>query len=314
MTNPEARGARAYPEFPAAYDDARDDVRAPAWEEAAAAALTVAPADGDDEPLAPDQVAGNLRRYARWQWRDFWQRRGFWMAAAALFCVWLLVQYILADRVRAAPGGGFARYPLQPDEVFGISHAAFAVGGVLAGLLGAGGIVSREREHGLQRFLFAKPVNVLRYYLQAFAVNGVGSLLVVLGAVLLAAVAAPQALSVATLFLVAAAGYLVASGATFLVSTVWRFDAPVAGAYLLAGFPVVGLAENGFWWARALQWLFPHAPALAVAKAVVPFGTNGPAEALLPALFLLAALVAALWGAACVAAGTVVLRRRSIST
>jgi ABC-type transport system involved in multi-copper enzyme maturation permease subunit len=306
--------ARERPGFPgSAYDDARDDVRAPAWEEAAAAALTVAPHDdGDDEPLAPDQVAGNLRRYARWQWRDFWQRRGFWMAAAALFCVWLLVQYVLADRVRGAPGGGLARYPLQPDEVMGISHAAFAIGGVLAGLLGAGGIVSREREHGLQRFLFAKPVNVLRYYLQAFAVNGVGSLLVLLGTVLLAAAAAPQALSVATLLVVAAAGYLVGGGTTFLVSTLWRFDAPLAGAWLLAGFPVVALAENGWRWAQALQWLFPHAPALAAVKAVAP-GFNGPGAEVLPLVFLLVALVAAVWGAGCVAAGAFVLRRRTIS-
>lgn|GEM_PF-571271 len=306
--------ARERPGFAgAAYDDARDDVRAPAWEEAAAAALTVAPDDdGDDEPLAPDQVAGNLRRYARWQWRDFWQRRGFWMAAAALFCVWLLAEYVLADRVRAGPGGGLARYPLQPDEVLGISHAAFAIGGVLAGLLGAGGIVSREREHGLQRFLFAKPVNVLRYYLQAFAVNGVGSLLVLLGAVLLAAVAAPQALSVATLLVVAAAGYLVGGGTTFLVSTLWRFDAPLAGAWLLAGFPVVALAENGWRWAQALQWLFPHAPALAVVKAVAP-GFNGPGAEVLPLVFLLVALVAAVWGVGCVAAGAFVLRRRTIS-
>lgn len=290
-----------------AYDPA-DDVRAPGWEDAAAAAVVPVP---NDAPLAPDAVEGNLRRYARWQWRDFWQRRGFWLAGAALFCVWLLVQYVIADRVRVTPGGRFARFPRQAEEVQAISHVAFAIGGVLAGLIGVGGLVSRERERGLQRFLFAKPVNVLRYYLQGFAINGVGSMLVLAGAVLLAAFTATQALSAGTLFLVAAAGYLLGGGTTFLVSTLWRFDAPVAGAWLLAGFPLVALAENGYWWAKVLVWLFPHGVALAVGKAIMPQGPTSPSD--IQPIFLLAALIAAVWGAACTVAGAVVLRRRSIS-
>ena len=290
----------------AAYDPA-DDVRAPGWADAAAAAVVQVPNDG---PLAPDAVEGNLRRYARWQWRDFWQRRGFWLAGAALFCVWALVHWVLADRLQWGPGG-FRKVPTPPEAVLAISHAAFAVGGVLAGLLGVGGIVSRERERGLQRFLFAKPVNVLRYYLQGFAINGVGSMLVLAGAVLLAAVTAPYALSVVTLLLVAAAGYVLGGGATFLVSTLWRFDAPLAGAWLLAGFPMVALAENGYRWAKVLVWLFPHGSALAVIKAVMPRTPMGPSE--VETLFLVAALLAAIWGAACTVAGAVVLRRRSIS-
>ena len=75
-----------------------DDVRAPAWEEAVEAAAVPVPVTAD-APLAPAAVTGNLRRYARWQWRDFWQRRGFWLAGAALFGVWMLVHWMLADRV-----------------------------------------------------------------------------------------------------------------------------------------------------------------------------------------------------------------------
>ena len=289
-----------------AYDPA-DDVRAPGWEDAAAAAVVPVP---NDAPLAPDAVEGNLRRYARWQWRDYWQRRGFWMAGAALFCVWVLVHWVLADRLQWGPGG-FRTVPVPPEAVLAISHAAFAVGGVLAGLLGVGGLVSRERERGLQRFLFAKPVNVVRYYLQGFAINGVGSMLVLAGAVLLAALTAPHALSAVTLLLVAAAGYVLGGGATFLISTLWRFDAPLAGAWLLAGFPMAALAENGYWWAKVLVWLFPHGAALAIGKAIMRQGPTSP-SAIVP-LFLLAALIAAVWGAACTVAGAVALRRRSIS-
>jgi hypothetical protein len=297
---------------PAAYRDAdaADDVRDPAWEDAIAAAPLV-PAGASDAPLA-DDVAGNLRRYAPWQWRDFWQRRGFWLAGAAAFCVWVLNHWVLADRIVALEGGGFRTVPVGAEEVLAISHVAFAIGGVLAGLLGVGGLVSRERERGLQRFLFAKPVNVVRYYLQGMAVNGVGSLLVLLGAVLVAAFTAPQALAVTTMLAVAAAGYVLGGGVTFLLSTLVRFDAPLAGAYLAAGIPAIALAENGFWWAQALRWLFPHGWALALAKTAI-VSPNGPAAGEVGMLFLLVAAVAAAWGLACTAAGVAVLRRRAIS-
>ncbi len=300
-----------------AYDPA-DDVRAPAWEDAAAAAAA-APAAivPGDVPLAPEAVDGNLRRYARWQWRDFWQRRGFWLAGAALFGVWFLVRVALADRWVGNPAEGpLVRRPPSPDEVLGLSHLMFAAGGALAGALGVGGLVARERERGLQRFLFAKPVGIVRYYLQAFAINGVGSLAVVLGAVLLAAATAGSAISVATVFGAAAAAYVLSGGITFLLSTLIRYDAAVALAWLFAGFPVVAFAQNGFWWAQPLQWLFPHGPAFAAFTSVVPRNVGSPSGAMeqLVMGLVLVALVAVAYGAACVAAGVAVLRRRSIST
>jgi hypothetical protein len=295
------------PDPSGAYDPL-DDVRAPGWEEAVAAGPVV-PVDA---PLAPEAVDGNLRRYARWQWRDFWQRRGFWMAGAAMLCVWMLVHWVLAERLSMGPGGQLRRVTPEPEEVLAISHVAFAVGGVLAGLLGVGGLVSRERERGLQRFLFAKPINIVRYYLQGFAVNGIGSVAVLAGAVLLAAVTAPPALAIGSMLAVAVGGYVLAGGVTFLVSTLWRFDAPVAGAYLAAGFPIVALAENGFRWAMPLKWLFPQGVALEIGKTVLEQRNPLPAD--ITTMFLGVALLAALWGALCTVAGAVVLRRRAIST
>jgi ABC-type transport system involved in multi-copper enzyme maturation permease subunit len=290
--------------------DAADDVRAPAWEDAIAASAPVGLV-APDAPLAREVADGNLRRYARWQWRDYWQRRGFWLAGAALFGVWVLVHWMLADRIVPLGEGGVRSVPVSAENVMAMSHVAFAVGGVLAGLLGVGGLVARERERGLQRFLFAKPVNIVRYYLQGFAVNGVGSLLVLGGAVLLAAATAPQALAVGTMFAVAAGGYLLGGGITFLLSTLLRFDAPLAGAYLLAGFPAVALAENGFRWAMVVRWLFPQSYALALARPM--FDNPNPPLATIGMMFVAAAVFAALWGAACVAAAVAVLRRRAIS-
>lgn len=303
------------------YDERLDDVRAPDWADAVAASaqsgalVPAAPAgapagafeDDDDAPLAPEDVRGNLRRYARYQWRDYWQRRGFWLAGAALFGVWLLT-WIAANR--GGRGG-----PVGAAEMTALSHVLFALGGVAAGLIGAGGLVARERERGLQRFLFAKPVPIVRYYLQGLAVNGVGSLLVLLAAVLVAALVLPGVIPVATVFAGAALAYVLASGLTFLISTLLRWDAPIAAAWLAAGVPLTAAAYNGFWWAQPLRWLFPHGPAVAVFEALRPANmgdVNSVAQILTPLTG--AALVGAAYGLACVAAGVAVLRRRSIQT
>jgi hypothetical protein len=292
------------------YDDRLDDVRGPAWEEAAAASAAhalVAP-DAPADDARPDEVApGNLRRYARWQWKDFWQRRGFWLAGAALFGVWLLT--------RIAAVGGPRNGPMAAENLVVMVHIAFAMGGALAGLLGTGGLVARERERGLQRFLFAKPVNIVRYYLQGLTINSVGSLLVLAGALLLAALVLPGGLPLATVLGVAVASYALVSGVTFLLSTLLRFDAPLAAGWLLAGFPVVALAENGYWWGKVFQWLFPQGPMLAAAKSLMPNGPDSGAYTAEVALMLwLVAAVAAAYGAAAAAGGVAVLRRRSIQT
>lgn len=288
------RGAR----HETVYDDRADDVRAPQWEEAVAASALVPAA----APLAPDDVAGNLRRYARWQWQDFWQRRGFWMAGAALFGVWWLVYLATAAR----PG----RPPMPPDGVRDMTTAMFTLGGLLASLLGTGGLVARERERGLQRFLFAKPVRIVRYYLQGLAVNGVGSALVLAGAVLLASLMLPASIPLLLVLGAALSAYALGSGVTFLFSTLVRYDAGLAIGWLLAGFPVVVFAQQGRWWAQGLQWLFPQGWAVGAVQAVLRPTPNGPSAALV----IIASLVAAVYGLLCAAAGAAVLRRRSIST
>lgn len=291
-----------------AYDDRLDDVRAPQWEEAVAASAAAGALIPADAPLAPDDVTGNLRRYAHWQWKDFWARRGFWMAGAALLGVWLLTWLVRHDGPNPRHG------PMPPEDVNVFAHALFALGGLAAGLLSTGGLVARERERGLQRFLFAKPVPIVRYYLQMLGIHAVGSLLVLAGAVLLATLAVAAPLSGATVLVGAVATYVLASGLTFFISTLLRFDAPIAAAWLAAGFPVAALAANGFWWAKVLKWLFPQGPALALAQALAgPGGPTTDAAALALGLTL-ALAVAVPWGLAGVVAGVAVLRRRSIQS
>ena len=298
-----------------------DDVRGPLWEEAVAASAghgALVPAgDGDDasaddEPLAPGNVSGNLRRYARWQWRDFWRNRGGWLALGMLLGVWLLV-YLAGHRGWVRQGDSFVRGPMRPEGVIPMAHAFAAFGGGLAALLGVGGLVSRERERGLQRFLFAKPVRAVRYYLQAFGINSAGALLVLFGTVLAGAAFLGAMMPVGTVFAVGVGAYVLTAGLTFLASTLVRFDAPIAAAWLLIGFPVVGAAESGIAGARALSWLFPQGPALAVAKAVGAGRSAATPEQVILAGALII-LIAVIYGLLALAGGVAVLRRRTIST
>lgn len=293
-----------------------DDVRGPFWEEAVAAGSTRAPlvpaddGEGDDAPLASDDVSGNLRRYARWQWRDFWRNRGGWLSLGALLGVWLLVYLAWHGGRTDVAYGPVGSGPMLAENIRNMAHVFFTFGGALAALLGVGGLVSRERERGLQRFLFAKPLRPVRYYLQAFAINSVGALLVLLGAVLLAAALVGAAVPVGTVLGVAVGAYVLTAGVTFLVSTLVRFDAPLAAAWLLAGFPVVVAAENHVPGARALSWLFPQGPAVALIKDLV--AVRGVKDVVF--LGALAILIAVVYGLLAFAGGVAVLRRRSIST
>ncbi|HEY0779494.1 MAG TPA: ABC transporter permease [Gemmatirosa sp.] len=292
-----------------------DDVRSPLWGEALAhGALVPAEADEeltpDDEPLAPDDVDGNLRRYARWQWRDFWRNRGSWLGLGALLGVWLLVYLAWHGGRVTGPGGVISSAPMPAENVRGMAHVMFILGGALAGLVGVGGLVSRERERGLQRFLFAKPVRPVRYYLQAFAINSVGALLVVTGAVLVAGLLLGSLAPVGTVLGVAVGAYLLTAGVTFLASTLIRFDAPVAAAWMLAGFPMAVASENHWPIARILVWLFPQGPAVALVKA---FGA-GRGSGNVVVLGALVVLVAVLYGLLALGGGVAVLRRRAIST
>ncbi|GJG85601.1 hypothetical protein tb265_07820 [Gemmatimonadetes bacterium T265] len=300
-----------------------DDVRSPGWEEAVAARARrgeLTRADGDAaEPLAEDDDStGILGRYARWQWRDFWQRRGGWLTLGALLGVSLLVVLArLALGTNGQVGGpviAAQNAAIVRAQVAGLATTLLTLGGAAAALIGVGGLVSRERERGLQRFLFAKPVRPVRYYLQAFAINSGGALLVFAGAVLLTAAILGSVVPVASILVTGFSAYVLTAGVTFLASTLIRFDAPVAAAWLLAGFPVYALGEVGLPGARVLAWLFPQGPAAALARWATGLGPAAQAVGTLGLGTVLVAALVVAYGLLALAGGVAVLRRRPIST
>ncbi len=299
-------------------------MRSPLWGEAVASGAArgaLVPSGGDEEdegpPAGDDHDGSGLRRYARWQWGDFWRTRGFWIAGFALLviaAVWYRydparASEVYRGRVAYDPNGAFAhRYPTFGAWLGGLWLGSLTSFSVLAAAVATLGVVSHERERGLQRFLFAKPVVMARYYLQKLGVAAAGF------AVVIGLVAAVAALAFATpphagaLAVAAACAFAVVGGLTFLLSTLTRFDGPATLALLVAAMPATAVAWSRSAWAplaRVAQLLLPPFQALSVlGGAIDPHATSYPA----------AVAWSIAYGAACVAGGVWVLRRRSITT
>jgi hypothetical protein len=268
------------------------------------------PFDGADEPLV-DTSSDNLRRYARWQALDFLRNRAIWLLPLGLLALWIFRDnYDAAEITRGmAAGGGGRRGGVDSEPtlfrqiVLGLSGA----GALLGSLIATVGIVARERERGLQRFLFAKPVSITRYYLQAFAINGVGLMAVLALMLACTSVVFFRPVPFLDAMTLGAVSYVMLGGFAFLLSTLVRFDFAAAGIIGVLSVPVFAAGER---WRYPLatvgRWLLPPLPALAELidprASVVP---GGPVAAV--------ALCLA-YGVACVAGALVVLRRRSITT
>ena len=255
----------------------------------------------------PELTASPLRRYARWQLRDFVRNRAVWLVPLGILAIWIfranydLRAFEYMNRV-VKPRITEAEYFRQQF------NGLLGVAGVLGSLIASFGIVSRDRERGLQRFLFARPVTIWRYYLQAFAVNGAGLLAVAaLGLAATAIVfARPVPFGVGLGYV--AVCYAVLGGFTFLLSTLVRFDAALAGVLSLLAMPLSALASHaqGFWGAVARVVSWPLPPAAALGALLDPGDPRmAPGTAL---------AISLAYGAAYVSLAVAVLRKRSITT
>ena len=284
----------------------------------AAAALVPQTAGGpaldDDDFLVTDETLdippaeSPLRRYLKYQLRDFVQQRAVWLLALGLLGLYFFWDNYdpaqAAERMRRAPGGGAT--PVPEAETFrGIVLGVMSGFAMLSSVFAVHGIVSAERERGLQRFLFAKPVARIPYYLQKLAVAFVGTMLLSLIVVTLAGAVFARAVPVEQVLMIATALFASVGGLTFLLSTLVRFDGGLALVGTLGVIPLRELSQRPDGWAAlgALRYLLP--PIERLGPLVDPVVNGDPLRAMLWAVG---------YGAVCVAAGIAVLRRRSILT
>lgn len=261
----------------------------------------------DEPPPLEEPREPGLWRYAKFQLRDYAKHKAVFLLGLGLLALWIF-RYNYDDILR-----GFIRNGRVADQPSGVGDpetfifrsivlVASLAGGALASLFSASGIVSRDREGGYQKFLFAKPVRITRFYLQAFLVNGVGLLLT--SGLLLAITSAVFLRPVPVVVpLVGIAGaYVAIGGLTFLLSTLVRFELAVTAMLVLLSVPLRQLAEQGRWWAIVLSSLGPDF------KLIEAFDPDGSGKV---SVFQAVGTCMA-YGAAYIAAGVAVLKKRSI--
>lgn len=116
--------------------------------------------------MTASESRGRLGRYAVWQLRDYALNRGIpTLIIGALFIL----------QIRALGAGLASRLP--PPTVLRLVSGILGPFVLIASLVAINGIISNDRKQGHYRFLFAKPVSITRYYLQAFALHALGVLI-----------------------------------------------------------------------------------------------------------------------------------------
>lgn len=263
----------------------------------------------DERAGAPgrERTSARLGRYAWWQLRDFVRERGVWIVSLGLVALWIFrADYDYSWIARANRAFGW----LPTESQYFRSQFASLVekGAFVATLIASHGIVARDRERGYQRFLFAKPVNVVRYYLQAFLVNGAG-LLAATVLLLLATMLVflrPDVPVLAVLGYVSVE-YVMLGGIVMLISTFARYDFAVGALLTGLALPVGYFAHR----AHPRLWAVLLAPLLPPVGALDRIGEAMASTR--PSSGLEAEVARALaYGVGCLAVALWMLRRRAI--
>lgn len=265
--------------------------------------MALAVNEPDVAPPLESARSGGLWRYALYQLRDFAKYRGSVMFAVALVAIWIF-HHNFADIVA---GDSQLREAENPFSFLTIL-AACALG-TLGTLFSTAGIVSRDREGGYQRFLFAKPVRVARFYVQSFAINGAGLLAVAALTLLMTSLVFPYAVPLLAPLLIIATLYVTVGGLAFLLSTLVRYEVVIALLLVPVSILLREAAADGYWWAAAVSWMLPPLQRLV---AFVPGFPNEANPAHTAGAMAQAVATLAAYGAAYIAAGVAILRKRSI--
>ena len=245
---------------------------------------------------------GRIGWYGLWQLRDYIVDRGF---STLLIGFILGAQFILPPRMglQATLGEGWATHPTGRAMLMAVVPQLITTFAFLGTLIAVNGIVSNDRRHGYVRFLFAKPVSVVRYYVQAFAASllGLMAATAVLAGLFALLVAPLIPVQVVLIVLISAVGI---GGIGFLLSTLVRSDWLFLSMVLAVSVLARGLYGQAGDWREELLVVLPPLHRLDDIRNPLLAG-NAP-------LALDVAWVTG-YGLACLLLGVIVLRRRPLS-
>jgi hypothetical protein len=172
-------------------------------------------------------VRARVGRYAEWQLRDYI------LGAGGITIVFVALLIWAGSRTTTISEGAVTHPSL--DWLVNVVS-------LLGSIFATSNLISEDRSRGYYRFLFAKPLNPIRFYGQAFVLRG---LVIVALAVCVAGMSTvigrPVSLLGAAAF--AALSYLLVGGVTVCQSTVWRFAWVGSLVLYVVSAPIAGLAS-----------------------------------------------------------------------
>ncbi|MDQ3997206.1 MAG: ABC transporter permease [Gemmatimonadota bacterium] len=238
-----------------------------------------------------------LGRYALWHLRDYLRDKGI-----ATLITLALVGYLTQIPIMRARASGFGGAMMEQiaDQAF-ISALKFL--GFVGVLFATNGIVADDRRHGYFRLLFAKPVSVVDYYAQKWAVYGLGFLIVAALLLGLYGVTIEPFFPISFLPTFALI-YVALGGIGFLLSAAWRFDWLSLAAVLGVSDILWLLFRDEPGLAASLVRLLPPVHLLDGVYRAVREGGNPPVD---DVVWLGA------YGLACFVGGLLVVRRRPLA-
>ena len=175
----------------------------------------------DPSPATAARARGRLTAYARWQLLDY---------AVPMGITSIAIGILLGMPLFLASSGG----DVGPGvDITLLEQSAAGTLAFLAVLLATQRMVAGDRIAGYYRFYFSKPVHVVAFYAQKFAVYGIGVLLAGCVLWLLARLSGTHIDGLALLGYFAVA-YVALGGLALLCSVLFRFDWTIVVALWLA--------------------------------------------------------------------------------
>jgi hypothetical protein len=163
-------------------------------------------------------VSGRITAYLfRYQLRDLLVLRAGLPTFMAVFFGWMIIKTDGAS----VDWNGESGQRLARDIVNMFGTYVFIP---LAVFLGAARLVTDDRSNGYFRFLFSKPVSIVRFYVQQWVTYGVG-VMAIAGLLALWLQANTTTVPVRELVLVVALNWIIVGGVGFLLTVLTNYDA-----------------------------------------------------------------------------------------
>ena len=162
-----------------------------------------------------DTRRARLTGYIPWMLRDYLTNQG----PATLIVVLLIGYMALMPMIELGASLGEVPAELAHRILLAIIPAFAFLGPFFA----TNGIIANDRKFSYYRFLFAKPVSPIAYYVTMFLVYGVGVFVVTLALMGIWSIVVRPMFPL-SLFAVVGIMYIAFGGIGFLLSAAWRFD------------------------------------------------------------------------------------------